>query len=78
MRILIFGSRSLTWKHYETMSNVAAHATLAENVPYSAFVERWTKPGNLLTDAEKAYRYPWHPHDAVLTLLNGDGPPGKE
>lgn len=77
MRVLIFGSRSLTWKHYETMCHVSTHATLSENVPLAAFIERWTKPGNLLTDAERAYRHPWQPHDTVLTLLNGDGPPGK-
>lgn len=78
MKVLIFGSRSLTWKHYEVMCHVATHATLAENVPFAAFVERWTKPGNLLTLEEAAYRFQWHPHDTTITLLNGDGPPGKE
>lgn len=78
MKILIFGSRSLTWKHYAAMSHIATHATLAENVPFAQFVERWTKPGNLLTPEEADYRYPWHPENTVLTLLNGDGPPGKE
>lgn len=77
MKILIFGSRSLTWKHYEVMANVATHATLAEDVSLAEFITRWTKPGNLLTEEEKAYRYPWHPHDTILSLLNGDGPPGK-
>lgn len=78
MRVLIFGSRSLTWKHYDAMRHIATHATLAEDIPYADFVRRWTTPSNQLTGEELQYRYPWHPEDTVLTLLNGDGPPGKE
>lgn len=78
MRVLIFGSRSLTWKHYDVMRHVATHATLAENVPYAAFVKRWTTPTNKLTAEEQAHVHRWLPEDTVITLLNGDGPPGKE
>lgn len=77
MRVLIFGSRSLTWKHHGVMSHVATHAMLAENLPFAAFVERWTKPGNLLTPEELTHRHVWLPEDTVLTLLNGDGPPSS-
>lgn len=70
MRVLIFGSRSLTWKHYDHVRRCAWHASIKEDVPLGMFIERVTRPGGsglILTPVAER-----------LTLICGDGPPGKE
>lgn len=77
MRVLIFGSRSLTWRHLPVFRALALHATLAmgfENEPggvppMSLDLLRFMMGGG---DDE------WPRHREPMVLLNGDGPPGKE
>lgn len=67
MRILVFGSRSLTWKHLPLMRLVAVHAALA-------------KPGDLGDWLCTALGVPRLvdvlPEPEPLILCHGDGPPG--
>lgn len=66
MRVLFFGSRSLTWKHLETMRALAFHALYAEPPPLADF----------LAHLDVARLSPL-PETESLVLLHGDGPPGK-
>ena len=77
MRVLIFGSRSLTWKHLPIFRAVALHSTLSlgfENEPggVPAMSERLI--GHLMSGGDDE----WPRHEHHLVLINGDGPPGKE
>ena len=72
MRILVFGSRSLSWKHYDVMHRVVWHASLAIEHPLDVFLEGVTRPGGSGLDLKGL------PESERLTLINGDGPPGKE
>lgn len=75
MRILIFGSRSLTWKHEPIFGWIAQHALLAENEPLGEFIRTWAhEPASAHPDVVRT----WLPDSEPLVLLNGDGPPGKE
>jgi hypothetical protein len=65
-RILIFGSRSLTWKHLPVMRLVASHAALVTPPP----LEEWLTASGVTRPVELL--------PGPLQLLNGDGPPGKE
>lgn len=77
MKILVFGSRSLTWKHLPVFRAVALHSLL-DVYPYtdgshavppmSKELVAWMANGG---DDE------WPRHRQPMTLLNGDGPPGK-
>lgn len=73
MKVLIFGSRSLTWKHLPVFRALALHAV----VDFSA--DGGFSPRAVL-DALLAGAPPttWHRISGSLTLINGDGPPGKE
>lgn len=77
MKVLIFGSRSLSWKHLPVFRAVALHATLElgfENeggVPAMSFDLMKTLIG--CGDDDE-----WPRHSETMTLLNGDGPPGRE
>jgi len=77
MRILIFGSRSLTWRHLDVIRYCATHALLTEAVSLPEFIRRWTTPTNRLSPEEQAHVWRMAPKDSTLTLCNGDGPPGR-
>lgn len=76
MKILIFGSRSLTWKHLPAFRALALHATLSlvhdecgGVPPMSMDLMHFLMAGG---DDE------WQRHGAPMILISGDGPPGKE
>lgn len=69
MRVLIFGSRSMTWKHLPIFRLVAHHALIDGPVPLGAFVA---------TEGMDGIELPLLPEAEPLVCLNGDGPPGKE
>jgi hypothetical protein len=75
MKVLIFGSRSLTWKHVEVFSWLAQHAMLAENEPLADFIRMWAHEPS---SAHPGHAWRWLPDTEPLILLNGDGPPGRE
>lgn len=81
MRVLIFGSRSLTWKHLPVFRALALHATL-DLYPYDTDAVPPLSLGlidHLLCGGDDEWPRVWRGDDAFrLTLLNGDGPPGKE
>lgn len=71
MKILIFGSRSLTWKHLPVFRALALHA-MKNHAGLPALSVELTNgilAGNLSG---------WPDVLDSLILLNGDGPPGKE
>lgn len=68
MRVLIWGSRNLTWKHLPVFRSLARHALLGEPVPLGAFL---SEPQAISLLLELL------PEDEPLVLLNGDGPPGR-
>jgi hypothetical protein len=65
-RVLIFGSRSLGWKHLPVFRVVAEHAMTANAPPLAEWME--------MAGVWRLAQFVQGP----LTLLNGDGPPGKE
>jgi hypothetical protein len=76
MRVLMFGSRSLSWKHLPVFRALALHATLSlvhdecgGVPPMSLDLMRFLMAGG---DDE------WQRHGELMALLNGDGPPGKD
>lgn len=77
MRVLVFGSRSLTWKHFGVMRAVALYASLSlvhdecGGVPPLS-VDLFPL---LLAGGDDNWRR--LPADEPLILLHGDGPPGK-
>lgn len=73
MKVLFWGSRNLTWKHLPGMRVLASHALLLHPPLLPDFIRRWTAPG------EEAGTPPWAwlPESETVTLLNGDGPPGR-
>lgn len=75
-RILMFGSRSLTWHHLPVFRALALHATLDIH-PYDADpVPRMSM--DLLHFLMAGGDDEWPRHRDSLVLLNGDGPPGRE
>lgn len=73
MKILIFGSRSLNWRHLPVFRALAFHAR-AEHPPH---LPTWL-PAVLANDDAPEWRQHQLPESETLTLINGDGPPGKE
>jgi hypothetical protein len=69
MKVLIFGSRSLTGKHLHLMRLITQHALLAEPPDLGAF---------LAAEGMDAQDLVLLPESESLVLVNGDGPPGKE
>jgi hypothetical protein len=71
MKVLMFGSRALTWKHLHVFEDLAWHSVLIDPCPLPEFI-RWIHLSP--APAEGGPRY-----DEVqaATLINGDGPPGK-
>lgn len=76
MRVLMWGSRNLTWKHLPVFRALALHSTLSlvhdecgGVPPMSIELIRFLIGGG---DDELPR------HGDALTLVNGDGPPGKE
>jgi hypothetical protein len=68
VKVLLWGSRSLTWKHLPVFRMIAAHAR--QVIPPS--VGEWLKTSGVPQLAAVI------PASEPLVLLNGDGPPGKE
>lgn len=77
MKVLIFGSRSLTWRHLPVFRALAFHSTLDIH-PYEA--GRVPDMDFHLMHALLAGGDDEWPrlHRHAFTLLNGDGPPGRE
>lgn len=77
MRILIWGSRSLTWKHFGVMRAVALYASLSHVHDECGGVPPLSVGlfPLLLAGGDDD----WHrlPESEPLVLLHGDGPPGK-
>lgn len=71
MRVLIWGSRNLTWKHLPIMRKVATHAVLEGPPPLDEWLELMSGP-----DSSRFAISPL-PDSESLQLINGDGPPGK-
>jgi hypothetical protein len=76
MKVLMFGSRALTWKHLPVFRALALHAALA-----TGFHD---EPGGVPLMSMDLLRFmmrggddEWPRHRDTMTLLNGDGPPGK-
>lgn len=69
MKVLIFGSRSLTWKYLPVFRALASLALFKDPPP----------PGPWMLDGDDdGWRGEYLPKDVPSNLLNGDGPPGKE
>lgn len=73
MKVLIFGSRNLTWRHMDVMLWVATHAQLATPMPLGEFIRLWAHT----PASEHNTDWQWLPESEPLRLLNGDGPPGS-
>lgn len=71
VRVLIWGSRSLTWKHLHLFEDIAWHAVLANPWPLADFIHHIH-----LSPAPKEGG-PDFSEVPRVTLLNGDGPPGR-
>lgn len=76
MKILFWGSRSLTWKHLPLARALAHHALMP-------FESGNAEPPLTLKMLEvmagqPGSAWPRIPSDEPLVLLSGDGPPGKE
>jgi hypothetical protein len=76
MRVLMWGSRSLSWRHLPVFRALALHATLA--------LEFAGEPGGVPPMSMDLLRLligggddEWPRHGDSLILLNGDGPPGR-
>jgi len=72
MKVLVFGSRSLTWKHLHVFEDIAWHAVLANPWPLPEFI-RWIHLSPAPSEGGPDYS-----EVESITLLNGDGPPGKQ
>lgn len=75
MRILIFGSRSLPWKHLPVFRALALHAYMEDTSGPLPDLATWL-PSEIEHAGEASYRLCMA--SGPLVLLNGDGPPGKE
>lgn len=76
MKVLIFGSRSLTWKHLPMFRAVALHSLL-DVYPYtdgSRAVPAMSK--HLVAMLAHGGDDEWPRHRQSMVLLNGDMPPG--
>jgi hypothetical protein len=67
MRVLMFGSRSLTWKHLPVFRALAPHACIDGPLPLGAFLQEPEFAAGMCETVSD-----------TITLLNGDGSPGKE
>lgn len=74
MRVLIFGSRSLTWRHLEVMRLVASHSIREEASDLRGWMETATKVDE--EESRFAWAAPLVPDSEPLVLIHGDGPPG--
>lgn len=71
-RVLFFGSRSLTWKHFGVMRAVARYATFVRQPDLGLWLPE------ALADADsRVWAEEWLPESEPLVLCHGDGPPGK-
>ena len=70
MRVLVFGSRNLTTRHFWLMRLVLHHSMLADPLPD---LETF-----LRTSGMDAQELALLPDTESLVLINGDGPPGKQ
>lgn len=80
MKVLMFGSRSLTWKHLPVFRALALHATLDLH-PYDTDAVPEMSLGLLefmMRGGDDEWPRVTRGGGTTLTLLNGDGPPGKE
>lgn len=68
MRVLMWGSRSLSWKHLPVFRALAKHAMLGGPVPLAAFLQEPDFAADMIEPL---------PEREPLILLDGDGPPGK-
>lgn len=73
-RVLIFGSRSLTWRHLPVFRAVALHAMLDATDSPLPDLAAWIP--SVADQTPDAFRLVTTTEP--LVLLNGDGPPGKE
>lgn len=73
MRVLIWGSRSLTWKHLPVMRAVARYAILANPGSLSEWLDAAQDPAYGLASLTGSLL----PEGESLVLIHGDGPPGK-
>lgn len=73
MRVLIWGSRSLTWKHFGVMRAVARYAILANPGSLKEWLDAAQDPAHGLASLTGLVL----PESESLVLLHGDGPPGK-
>lgn len=72
MRVLMWGSRSLTWKHLPVMRAVARYATFVRQPDLGLWLPE------ALADADsRVWAEEWLPESEPLVLIHGDGPPGK-
>jgi hypothetical protein len=67
MRVMIFGSRSLTWKHLPIVRLVAVHAAMAQPPDLGDWLRSARGVPKLVE---------WLPDTEPVILLHGDGPPG--
>lgn len=77
LRVLMWGSRSLTWRHLPVFRALALHSTLSTGFH--------AEPGGVPLMSMDLLRFlmgggddEWTRHGMPMCLLNGDGPPGKE
>lgn len=77
MKVLIFGSRSLTWKHLPFFRAVALHSML-DVLAYSGGA-RAVPPmsADMVAQLAAGGDDEWPRHREFMLLLNGDGPPGR-
>lgn len=74
LRVLMWGSRSLTWRHLPVFRALALHSMLdATDSPLPDLVSWIPSVAGQTPDAFRLVTT-----TESLTLLNGDGPPGKE
>jgi hypothetical protein len=78
MRVMFFGSRSLTWRHLPVLRALALHASL-DLAQYDAghSVPHMDLDLMRLLMAGGDDEWPALPESEPLILLHGDGPPGK-
>lgn len=71
MKVLIFGSRSLTWRHLPVFRALALHTLIND-------IEEAQLSSGLITELAGGNFVPRAVTGASFTLVNGDGPPGKD
>lgn len=73
MRVLVFGSRNLTWKHLRMMRPLASHAARE-----ACDLALWLEQAFQVARNDSLWgTVPELPESEPLVLLHGDGPPGR-